>query len=388
MKKCPNCSNDIPSEAHFCPRCMYQYPKSEFHTQPKAKKNYAWLLVALLSILAILIGVLVFVKYSKTNQQPVQGEQAQVIQEQPTPKANNKEIPYSHHLEQDYRDSLTNYASVKDTFGVETMPIYFDENEEAIVYTHGNIVAYTNGDISVQKIVIDYKVEGHGRYGIYGIDNANTKNEVLNILGPPEKKEIIEKEQDKWIYYDITHEFTTLIIQFGADDRVDMLDYSRLYMDVNETDIAKVYAELSQSVSRKPESIPRGNADIDDLRDALVNYESVKARFGELTDALVDEQGYRIYEHNNITVTVDSQDIIKEIYIYYQKGKNQTGTGIYGIDNHSNRETVINTWGQADVREDEDCWYYYLDTPDKKTVVIRFWDEDVDSVTLYSVLKE
>ena len=388
MKKCPNCDNDIPSAAHFCPRCMYQYPKREFHIQTEAKKNYAWFIVGLLLIIAIIIGVLVLIKYGKTNQQPEQGRQVQITQEQQTDKMTGKDIPYSDQLAQDYRDSLTNYASVKETFGAETMPIYLDENEEAIVYTHGNILAYVNGDMNVQRITIDYRLEGHGRYGIYGIDHANTKSEVMRILGPPDGKEEIERESGKWIYYGTTHEFTTLVIRFAVDGRVTALDYIRLYMDVVEKDIEKVYIELEQSTARKPEDIPFGENDMDDLRDALIAYEEAKGRFGELTNEGVSEQGYMVYEHNNISVTVNSKGIIKDIYIYYKNGRNQTGVGIYGIDNYTKREAVISTWGQADAKEDEDCWYYYLDTPDKQTVVVRFWDDDVDSVSLYKVLSD
>ena len=388
MKKCPNCDNDIPSAAHFCPRCMYQYPKQEFHAQSKTKKNYAWFIVGLLLIIVMIIGVLILIKHSKANQQLEQEQQVHITKEQQMDKMIGKDIPYSDQLEKDYRDSLTDYASIKDTFGEETMPIYLDENEGAIVYTHGNILVYVNGDMNIQKIVIDYKVEGHGRYGIYGIDNGNTKSEVMKILGPPDRKEEIERESNKWFYYDITHEFTTLVIQFSVDGRVSALDYIRLYMDVVEQDIEKIYEELEQSTSRKLEDIPFGENDMDDLRDALVDYENVKYRFGELTNELIDEQGYRVYEHNNITVTVDSKGIVQDIYIYFKNGINQTGTGIYGIDNYTKKETVIDIWGQADAKEDEDCWYYYLDTPDKQTVVVRFWNEDIDSISLYRVLRD
>ena len=29
MKVCPNCNMELPDEAHFCPRCMFQYEKQE-----------------------------------------------------------------------------------------------------------------------------------------------------------------------------------------------------------------------------------------------------------------------------------------------------------------------------------------------------------------------
>ena len=29
MKVCPNCNMELPDEAHYCPRCMFQYEKQD-----------------------------------------------------------------------------------------------------------------------------------------------------------------------------------------------------------------------------------------------------------------------------------------------------------------------------------------------------------------------
>ncbi len=58
MKKCPNCSMELPDEAHYCPRCMFRYEKQEIQVKDTHKKHILlWVLGSVL-IIGMLIAIL------------------------------------------------------------------------------------------------------------------------------------------------------------------------------------------------------------------------------------------------------------------------------------------------------------------------------------------
>lgn len=54
MKECPNCSMELPDEAHYCPRCMFQYEKQEIQIKDRHRKHIPLLLIGSVLVIGVL----------------------------------------------------------------------------------------------------------------------------------------------------------------------------------------------------------------------------------------------------------------------------------------------------------------------------------------------
>lgn len=55
MKECPNCSMELPDEAHYCPRCMFQYEKQEIQIKDRHRKHIPLLLIGSVLVIGVFI---------------------------------------------------------------------------------------------------------------------------------------------------------------------------------------------------------------------------------------------------------------------------------------------------------------------------------------------
>ena len=67
MKICPNCHLELPDEAHFCPRCMFQYPKQEIHIKEKKNRALLWLILVGILLVGLITGFLLVRNYMRQN---------------------------------------------------------------------------------------------------------------------------------------------------------------------------------------------------------------------------------------------------------------------------------------------------------------------------------
>ena len=69
MKECPNCSMELPDEAHFCPRCMFHYEKQEIQIKDTHKKHMLlWVFGSVLIIgMLLMIPLVKLVMPSRVN---------------------------------------------------------------------------------------------------------------------------------------------------------------------------------------------------------------------------------------------------------------------------------------------------------------------------------
>lgn len=381
MKRCPNCDNSIPDEAHFCPRCLYQYPKEDvvIRSGEKQKKRiYPFVLLGVGLCLTMLIGGILIKRNiadkgnfdDKVSQEKVDQYYRRGI-----------EIPYVERIRYDYRDALGAYEDVKDVFGEETDSTYWEG--QFTVHTYGNTEVSVNDEGNVQKIFVNYSLAGNEQHsGIYGIDNLSVRSGDIGSLGQPDK----EYGDNEWHYYFEENNYATLVIWFDDNDRVSSMKYYRVYDDAQADKKAdgETYHDTIDQSAKNPVDIPHNERITYDLRNDLVSYSEVKREFGKLEDTLVIENGMIVYDHGDVTAYVDEEGQIQEIYIHYQGGKNLLGCGIYGIDNETTKEDVKNVFGDTHRQNGADEWVYYIDEIDVLTLEIFFGSDDlVEEIRFY-----
>ena len=220
MKKCPNCSMELPDEAHFCPRCMFQYEKQEIQIKDSYKKRR--LLRVLISVL--IIAVFIMISLVRNSIQNI--EKSDDLDESEIQKIidenfrTDENISYDSEIEHDLRDMLgRGFDDVKSIFGEETQEIYYEQG--MTVHTFGMLTVAVNQGGAIQDVLIDY-TEGENKkeYGIYGIDGTSDVEAVKVILGTP------GQEYENELIYRFDREFNPgVIVTFSEDGIVEQLEY-------------------------------------------------------------------------------------------------------------------------------------------------------------------
>ena len=220
MKECPNCSMELPDEAHFCPRCMFYYEKQEIQIKDTHKKHMLlWVFGSVLIIgMLLMIPLVKLVMQSRVNKNYLEEAEIQNIMNEHFRTDDN--IPYDSEVRQDLRDVLGNeFANMKSTLGKETDAMYHENGMD--IYTFGMITVAVNQEAVVQDILIDYTAgENKKEYGIYGIDGTSDVSSIKAILGTPDQ----EYEQELCYRFDRTLN-PGLNITFSDDGMVEQLEY-------------------------------------------------------------------------------------------------------------------------------------------------------------------
>lgn len=220
MKKCPNCSMELPDEAHYCPRCMFRYEKQEIQVKDTHKKHILlWVLGSVL-IIGMLIAILLVKNgiQSRVNKNHLEESEIQnIINEN---FRTGEDIIYDSEVEHDLRDVLgSEFVDIQSILGEETDKMYRENGVD--IYTFGMITVAVNQEEVIQDILIDYTAgENKKEYGIYGIDGTSDIGSVKEILGTP------DQEYENELCYRFDREFSPgLNITFSADSMVEQLEY-------------------------------------------------------------------------------------------------------------------------------------------------------------------
>lgn len=220
MKKCPNCSMELPDEAHYCPRCMFQYEKQEIQIKDTHKRHVLLWVVGSVFIIGMLI-VIPLVKLgiqSRVNKNHLDESEIQNIIHENFRTGEN--IIYDSEVEYDLRDVLgSELIDMKSTLGEETDEIYH-ENGMAI-HTFGMLTVAVNQEEVIQDLLIDYTAgDNKKEYGIYGINGTSDVSSVKTILGTP------DQEYENELCYRFDREFSPgLNITFSDEGIVETLEY-------------------------------------------------------------------------------------------------------------------------------------------------------------------
>lgn len=219
MKECPNCSMELPDEAHYCPRCMFQYEKQEIQIKDRHRKRTSLLLIGSVFV----IGVFICVPFVRSRIQDNMNNNYTEVDIKKIVNENfrtGENIIYDSEVENDLRDVLGNeFVDMKATLGEETDEMYHENGMD--IYTFGMITVAVNQEGVIQDILIDYTVgENKKEYGVYGIDGTSDVGVVKTILGTP------DQEYEKELCYRYDREFGLgLNINFSDDGMVKQLEY-------------------------------------------------------------------------------------------------------------------------------------------------------------------
>lgn len=219
MKECPNCSMELPDEAHYCPRCMFQYEKQEIQINDRHRKRTSLLLIGSVFV----IGVFICVPFVRSRIQDNMNNNYTEVDIKKIVNENfrtGENIIYDSEVENDLRDVLGNeFVDMKATLGEETDEMYHENGMD--IYTFGMITVAVNQEGVIQDILIDYTVgENKKEYGVYGIAGTSDIGVVKTILGTP------DQEYEKELCYRFDREFGLgLNINFSDDGMVEQLEY-------------------------------------------------------------------------------------------------------------------------------------------------------------------
>lgn len=211
---------ELPGEAHYCPRCMFQYEKQEIQIKDTHKKHILlWVLGSVL-IIGMLIAI-PLVKHgiqSGVNKNHLEESEIQNIINENFRTGEN--IIYDSEVENDLRNVLgSEVVDIKSTLGEETDEMYRENGMD--IYTFGMLTVAVNQEKVIQDILIDYTAgENKKEYGIYGIDGTSDVSSIKAILGTP------DQEYEKELCYRFDREFNPgLNIIFSDDGMVEQLEY-------------------------------------------------------------------------------------------------------------------------------------------------------------------
>lgn len=211
---------ELPEEAHYCPRCMFQYEKQEIQIKDTHKKHILFWVLGSVLIIGMLI-VISLVRHgiqSGVNKNHLEESEIQNIINEKFRTGEN--IVYNSEVENDLRDVLgSEVVDIKSTLGEETDEMYRENGMD--IYTFGMLTVAVNQEAVIQDILIDYTAgENKEEYGIYGIDGTSDIGSVKEILGIP------DQEYENELCYRFDREFSPeLTITFSADGMVEQLEY-------------------------------------------------------------------------------------------------------------------------------------------------------------------
>lgn len=211
---------ELPDEAHYCPRCMFQYEKQEIQVKDRYKKRIPVLLIGSVFVLGVFI-CMTFVRGRIQDNRNSNYEEELDIQKTINENFRTGEnIIYASEVENDLRDMLgSKLTDMKATLGEETDEMYIENGMD--IYTFGMITVAVNQEAVVQDILIDYTVgKNKKEYGIYGIDGTSDVSSIKAILGIP------DQEYEKELCYRFDRELSPgLNITFSDDGMVKQLEY-------------------------------------------------------------------------------------------------------------------------------------------------------------------
>lgn len=227
MKKCPKCNLELPSEAHFCPKCMYEYPRADRRRKrrnPLKRKKRVFIIVFLVSVAFLhILSPLLRPLIPKDNGKKT-GEQNQQSIEM-TFRTNEMSID-NPAIIHDFEDVLlTDLESVSQILGEEIMEAYPDE--EYMVHEFESVEIEVSQDERVKSIYVDYlnaTDEIIEQYGIHGINGKTSREEVRGRIGTPD-----QNFEEEWSYrFDGERGMPTLRVFFDENDMVTALQYYTL----------------------------------------------------------------------------------------------------------------------------------------------------------------
>lgn len=227
MKTCPKCNLELPSEAHFCPRCMYEYPRIERQSKSGKllkKKKRTFVIILLVSVIFVIkFWPLIRVLIPKDNGKNTSVQNQQAIELTFRTNEMSGENPAIIH---DFEDVLfTDLDSVSQILGEETEESYPDA--EYMVHEFESVEIEVSQDERVKSIYIDYlnaRDEIIEQYGIHGINGKTSREEVRGRIGAPD-----QNFEEEWSYrFDGERGMPTLIVFFDENDMVIALQYYTL----------------------------------------------------------------------------------------------------------------------------------------------------------------
>ncbi len=227
MKQCPNCNLELPQEAHFCPRCMYEYPriKRGYPIEKMRNRDRRTWFIILCAILIVGVQFWPLLKnmFSRDKEEQVymQGSQEpDYIFRTNEMSVDNPDVVH------DFEGVLfTDLHAVVPILGEEITEPYPDG--EYMVYQFHGIEFDVSQDERIKSIYIDYldvneeKIE---QYGIHGINGRTSREDVMRSLGNPD-----QEFSEEWCYrFDGERGIPTLRVIFDENGTVAALQYYTL----------------------------------------------------------------------------------------------------------------------------------------------------------------
>lgn len=227
MKNCPKCNLELPSEAHFCPRCMYEYPKIESKSKSGKsvkKKKRTFIIILLVFVILIKFWPLIKLLIPKGNDNQIDGgNQQQVV---PVFRTNDM-TPDNPAIIHEFEDMLlVELGYISPILGEEVAEPYADG--EYMVHEFESVEIEISQNKRVKSIYIDYlnaKDEIIEQYGIHGINGRTSRSDITEILGNPDQN----LGEEEWYYrFDAEIGSPSLCIIFNENDMVTALWYYTL----------------------------------------------------------------------------------------------------------------------------------------------------------------
>lgn len=227
MKNCPNCNLEVPSEAHFCPRCMYEYPRMARKRKSIKfiKKNKRVRIIVFLVVVLLLkdFWPLIRLLIPKNDEKKTTQQNPSSIE---WTFRTNEMSPDNPAILHDFEDALfTDLDSVSQILGEEIEEAYPDG--EYMVHEFESIELEVSQDEMVKSIYIGYsnaRDEVIEQYGIHGINGKISRDEVRGRLGTPD-----QSFEEEWGYrFDGERGIPSLKVYFDENGMVIALWYYTL----------------------------------------------------------------------------------------------------------------------------------------------------------------
>lgn len=227
MKNCPKCNLELPSQAHFCPRCMYEYPRTEKHIKrrsPLIRKKRFYI------IISILVVMLLQMCWPLTRVlQPKNDDKQTSEQNQPSMESTfhtNETSVDNPEVIHDFENILfAELHSVSQILGEEIVEAYPDA--EYMVHEFESVMIEVSSDEKIKSIYIDYSSANDEiieQYGIHGINGKTSREQVQSGLGTPE-----QNFDEEWCYrFDGERGIPSLRVFFDENGMVTALQYYTL----------------------------------------------------------------------------------------------------------------------------------------------------------------